>query len=628
MGYTPTPDQDAIFDQVAEVYRQQFEKADFEAGRLTRDELRWFRPGEPIRYVFRVASGHGFGKTKLVATVANHAFDTLPKLAGYTFSTDWPALRDKLWKDILGDRRGKGLPGTMLEGALRIYTNPEHYLQARSTSDAGGKGKDRVHGLHAPFWHFSIEEADAAEDYVFDAINTNTQDGIGVVFAIGNPKRRTSRFHRMRGEWNVRSFTFSSLDHVNVRAGRAVIPGGAVSRQWVAGMIETNATRIGFVPQDVVDRAADLDADDLHAGGERAQRVRDGYGPGAELIQAYGQEVDPDEDSFCAFWHTVKDGAGRERIPVFRPDDDFRYQVLGLPPRGRTDNTFVPAGRIESARRRGKRAERTIDGITPAEEAPAILFAPGGGPDDPRRLTIGIDPARFGADQGTVYARWRTRVWRAATVVGQDSSAYLDAVVELVRKVKEASEYALPHPDEDRHPEGVVRQLQSVVIRIDATGGYGAGPADKIKDAAELNALVPNWTLVEVGFGNTPAGMAADGLVAAVQVYDDLATQIYDLAGEALRELYLGGPALDAPLELDLDLADRVYTYATRGRRERKKLEPKDRFKKRVGRSPDDGDGFALAVAPDSAFAKCRTTEGGGQESKRERKRGRLGGLR
>ncbi len=30
-----------------------------------------------------------------------------------------------------------------------------------------------------------------------------------------------------------------------------------------------------------------------------------------------------------------------------------------------------------------------------------------------------------------------------------------------------------------------------------------------------------------------------------------------------------------------------------------KKLEDKDAFRKRVKRSPDDGDGFVLAVAPD-----------------------------
>jgi hypothetical protein len=35
-----------------------------------------------------------------------------------------------------------------------------------------------------------------------------------------------------------------------------------------------------------------------------------------------------------------------------------------------------------------------------------------------------------------------------------------------------------------------------------------------------------------------------------------------------------------------------------------KKLEEKKKFKKRMKRSPDDGDGFVMAVAPDFLFAR------------------------
>ena len=55
-----------------------------------------------------------------------------------------------------------------------------------------------------------------------------------------------------------------------------------------------------------------------------------------------------------------------------------------------------------------------------------------------------------------------------------------------------------------------------------------------------------------------------------------------------------------APDEMEDDLVDRRFDYVNRQGRILRKLEQKDVFKKRhKGRSPDDGDGAVLALAPE-----------------------------
>jgi len=606
--------QTAILEAIALAYRKQFERRDFEAGLLAEADLRYYVPGEVIRNFFRIESGHGFGKTTVVATVVNHAFDTLPTVEGYAFATDWPALRDKTFKEVFKQRGGKGLPGTMLKGQLRLRRSPKHWIQARATSDAKGKGKERVHGLHAPFWLYVVDEADGVEKYVFEAINANTTGGIGVVVMIGNPKRRTSTFYRMRTDPRVWNFRFSSLTHPNVRAGREVIPGGAVARSWVRNMIEGDGSDeghcsvVGFVPLEV-----------------EAQ--------GWAAAERWAAEFRPDALTFAVDWYRLRDADGASRLPVLEPDDDFLYQVLGVPPIGGTTDTLIPWGRVELARKRGKGAVAS-DGVTPLEFVGDVLGAVGGSIDDPHRATIGVDVALYGDDKGTVYVRFRGRTWRFAAIQGQDANAYASAVVNAAKLCRELSLRPLPHPTRGE----VVRELSTVVVRVDATGGYGAALVSKLVDMAGLEDVAPDWEVVEVNFGAAPRGTTPDGADAA-QAYDNLVTQVYDAAGEALRELALGGPGFAAPEALDGDLAERRYTWRQRGRRNRKALAQKEAYRAEFQRSPDDGDGFGLANVPDDAVShqrrhrpldnRRRTARDRASETPGgTRRRGRLGGAR
>jgi hypothetical protein len=92
--------------------------------------------------------------------------------------------------------------------------------------------------------------------------------------------------------------------------------------------------------------------------------------------------------------------------------------------------------------------------------------------------------------------------------------------------------------------------------------------------------------------------------------YDNLVTEMYYEAAESLKDLSVISP----PDPLEIDLTEREFKFVNRAGKTRKILEPKEDFKKRTGRSPDDGDGFVLAVAPDYCFQKATVELVGGSE--------------
>lgn len=231
---------------------------------------------------------------------------------------------------------------------------------------------------------------------------------------------------------------------------------------------------------------------------------------------------------------------------VYQPDAEFLFRVLGIAPANLADNTFVPVGRYEAATTRAPIAH------------------------DPHVARLGVDVARYGRDAGTLYRRWDGRIERRATFQQQDSNEY-------ARLIK-AEALALA-----RH--GVT----SLHIRIDNGGGFGGAVEDRLKVDEELRRAFADFRIVMVDFGGTPH---------TADAYADNATEMYAHTAEALKGLALVNP----PLFLEGDLCERTYTYVYKAGKEVKKLTEKEQFKRKLGRSPDDGDGCVLAVAPDFMF--------------------------
>lgn len=230
---------------------------------------------------------------------------------------------------------------------------------------------------------------------------------------------------------------------------------------------------------------------------------------------------------------------------IFLPDAEFLFRVLGIAPANIADNVLVPVGRYESATLRKE----------PASGSSA---------------RIGVDVARYGKDAGTIWIRHGMRIWRWAIIRKQDYNAYAGSVKEAAVALHQA-------------------KVSSLHVRIDAGGGFGGGVNDIIKNDPDLKRRFADYRTYEVDFGGTPSRHDA---------FADMATEMMAEAAETLK----GVAIVDPPNELAQDLTERTYRWVNIRGVAVKRLEPKDDFRDRIGRSPDDGDGFVLAAAPDFLF--------------------------
>jgi hypothetical protein len=231
---------------------------------------------------------------------------------------------------------------------------------------------------------------------------------------------------------------------------------------------------------------------------------------------------------------------------IYRPDSEFLFRVLGIAPSNVSDNTLITTGRFEAACRR-----------EPVEHEPHVA-------------RMGVDIARWGKDYGTFYIRHNGRIWREAQFWKQDTLVYTQRI--------KAAATAL-----------AAQGVTSLHIRIDGGGGFGGGIIDLLNADAELNALFDEFYVLEVQFGGTPNDERR---------WFDTATEMYGEAAETL----LGISIIAAPDTLEADLCERAYEWKNVRGVAVKRLVSKDEFKKKIHRSPDDGDGFVLAAAPDHIF--------------------------
>lgn len=494
------PGQMQVFNAIVLALRQQIEKRNFENGLLREDQLQYWNSDIKIQNWIRVESGNGIGKTKMLSGFVNWYLDCFNSII-YTFHTS--AKQDQLttWKEINKDRSGKDLPGRLLDTKIDI-DDENRFAVSRSTSDALGKGEEKIKGQHHEFLGFVVDESDGVADYVFDGIETMESGGISIVLMTANPRSRSSRFHRIKRHSYVQTFRISSLYHPNVVEGRDVIH-GAVRRDFVEKQIEKKCA--------VVD------------------------------------EHDEEKFTFDLPYDVNVDGKVLPAGTIFQPEDEFMWTVLGIAPPNSLDKTVISVGTYEAACKR----------------------EPLGG--DKEVAWVGVDCARGGKDNGTVYIYWQDAVWRSCELAKQDTHSYVDAIKSQCLKLQE-------------------KGVTTLHIRVDA--GYGSGVIDLLRADAELMEAFKEYIVFEVHFGSSAYNQ---------RDYDNVATELYYEAAETLKGISIIAP----PETLEIDLTEREYKFINRQGKTRKILEPKPDFEKRVKRSPDDGDGLVLAIGPEYCFKRA-----------------------
>lgn len=254
------------------------------------------------------------------------------------------------------------------------------------------------------------------------------------------------------------------------------------------------------------------------------------------------EEHDPTKMTFVIPW--------KADSPIYEPKAEFYFRVYGIAPDVDRDDTLISEGAYRAAVGRD---------------------VPDGAWDE-AVLRYGVDCARFGSDFGTA---WRFYNGVAQRVKRFAKNNTLEYTVAIKSDIKEMLA---------KHPS-----IKDVQVRVDGGGGFGGGVVDNLRADEELRKAFEKFAVLEVHFNGDPH---------TAKAYADLVTEMYGCAAERMAAIAIRS----APDELYLDLTDRRFEWRISAGMEVKRLEDKDDFRDRQKRSPDDGDGFVMAVAPDYAF--------------------------
>lgn len=217
----------------------------------------------------------------------------------------------------------------------------------------------------------------------------------------------------------------------------------------------------------------------------------------------------------------------------------FQVRVMGRFP-DQASNSVIGLGVIEAAKERHRAME----------EPP------------PGRLQIGVDPAYYGDDDTSITPRRGTWMGETEDHNGLGPDKQTEKVLQVVRRYRHGGDW-----------------MERPLVVVDDTGGYGAGLLDRLRNdhADEVDA---------VGVNSSTASTITDSL-GNLQYANTRAELWFSLSEWCAT----GAVPPDAKAEAEM-LAP-TFDLDAKGRR---RVEPKDKIKERLGRSPDRADSRALAV--------------------------------
>ncbi len=272
------------------------------------------------------------------------------------------------------------------------------------------------------------------------------------------------------------------------------------------------------------------------------------------MIDEHCQKVLQHDNDYHTFEVTWRSG-------IYLPNNEFMFRVMGMAPEDTSGDTFCPVGRFTAAKDR---------------EQPEVKPIPG-------KAFVGVDCARYGDDLGSVFLFQDGVATHVHSIRKQDGYEYYIKVRELLSRLKdEFDDLNIDKADDDRLDT-------EVEVRVDGGGGYGSTLIDNLVHDEDVWEWFSYLSVIEVHFNH----VAYDDTQ-----FSDLVTEMYYHASQSLRVITLQ----DVTDALEVDLTERRYNYVKRKGVDVKKLTAKESFKKQFGRSPDDGDGFVLAVSPSYLF--------------------------
>lgn len=174
-----------------------------------------FNGRDPIAALrFAVASGHGIGKSTVVAWIVNWIMSTRPFCQGTVTANTFTQLETKTWAAILKWTKLCVTSSWFVAGAKRVYHREHPETWFVSPQSCREENSEAFAGQHAAtstsFYVF--DEASAVPDKIWEVAEGGLTDGEPMLFAFGNPTRNTGKFYRCCFGSEQRYWTHASID--------------------------------------------------------------------------------------------------------------------------------------------------------------------------------------------------------------------------------------------------------------------------------------------------------------------------------------------------------------------------------------------------------------------------------
>lgn len=186
------------------------------------------RAVDPIRIA--IASGHGIGKSALVAWLVNWIMSTRPHAVGTITANTFPQLQSKTWAQI---QKWTRLSITahwfsITSERMSKTDSPESwYCSAQTCKEEHSESFAGQHAANSTSFYI-FDEASAIPDVIWEVAEGGLTDGEPMIFVFGNATRASGKFYRVcfgneQGRWIRRS----------IDSRQAAMTNKAQIAQWV-----------------------------------------------------------------------------------------------------------------------------------------------------------------------------------------------------------------------------------------------------------------------------------------------------------------------------------------------------------------------------------------------------------
>jgi hypothetical protein len=224
-------------------------------------------PVEPI--LFSTASGHGIGKTVIVAWLIRFILDTRPYAKGTVTANTAEQLRTKTWA-ALGAWHARGVTNHWFEytsgrGAMTYYRKGmknDWFCTAQTSREENSEAFAGQHAANSTSFYI-FDEASGVPDRIFEVREGGLTDGEPMAFDFGNGTRKSGRFFentigRFRHRYITRQIDSRDVYITNKELHKTWIEDYGIDSDFVKVRVLGQFPSAGstqFIPSDIVEAA-------------------------------------------------------------------------------------------------------------------------------------------------------------------------------------------------------------------------------------------------------------------------------------------------------------------------------------------------------------------------------------